>query len=198
MVPVRVFSPICVGVPDFFMAAVEWNVRPGAKVSTLTGAPFNEGDRIVCLLFATDQPGELGRADLLQQEVETFELRGTLLGRWSRIVKSAADEAKEAQQMTIASAESLFFSLFDEADSEVTPSIAEENPADALTMRELLQHFLALLLERRRILRALGARNREGKQLYRHIKEKRDFEVPIRELSPSAIAQLQDVIGELI
>jgi hypothetical protein len=180
------------------MAAIEWNVRPGAKASTMSGNPFSEGDRIVCLLFATDQPGELGRADLLEAELETFKLTGTLLGRWSRIVKSAADEAKEAQRMTAASAESLFFSLFDDVEAEVVAVAEEVDPQQAQALREVLQHFLALLLERRRILKAVGRRSLEGKQSYWHPKEKRSFEVPICELSPTSIAQIQDVIGELI
>jgi hypothetical protein len=180
------------------MAAIEWNVRPGAKVSAISGEPFSEGDRIVCLLFATDQPGELGRADLLETELEDFKLNGTLLGRWSRIVKSAADEAKEAQRLTAASAESLFFSLFDDAEGEPVAVANQGNVEQAQVLREVLQHFVGLLLERRRILKAVGRRSLAGKQNYWHPKEKRNFEVPICELSPTTIAQIQDVIGDLV
>ncbi len=180
------------------MAAMEWNVRPGAKVSSVSGEPFGEGDRIVCLLFATDQPGELGRADLLETELDTFKLSGTLLGRWSRIVKSAADEAKEAQRLTVASAESLFFSLFDDAESEPLAVANEADLEQVQAMREVLQHFVGLLLERRRILKAVGRRSLSGKQNYWHPKEKRNFEVPVSELSPATIKGIQDVIGELV
>jgi hypothetical protein len=180
------------------MAAIEWNVRPGAKVSVVSGEPFTEGDRIVCLLFATDQPGELGRADLLEAELDAFKLNGTLLGRWSRVVKSAADEAKEAQRLTAASAESLFFSLFDDARSAPAAVDNEADWEQALALRAVLQHFVGLLLERRRILKAVGRRSISGRQNYWHPKEKRNFEVPVCELSPMMIARIKDVIGELV
>jgi hypothetical protein len=180
------------------MAAIEWNVRPGAKNSSISGNPFNEGDRIICLLFATDKPGELGRVDLLASELETFETKGLLLGRWTRVVKNHVDEAREAQRMTEASAESLFFSLFENESPADLAMSEEEHPSSAAALRAILQHFLALLLERRKILKVVGKRLFKGQQTYLHLKEKRHFEVPICDLSAANIAQIQGVIGDLL
>ncbi|WP_269522922.1 hypothetical protein [Coraliomargarita parva] len=164
---------------------MDWAIKSFARKSALTEQAFTPGDRIVCLIFKQADSPELGRADLLETEVDGFQAEGEVLGRWTRIVKDPGDEAQQTRE-TMASAEDFFFSLFEVED----PEAKEESDA--------LKHLLALMLERKRVLRAQGARQTAGAQDYLHVKSKRVLSVPIVEISPALMLRIQDTIGEII
>ena len=164
---------------------MEWQIKTIARKSSLSETPFNPGDRIVCLVFKDPKEGELGRADLLEAEVEGFQIPGEVLGRWSRVVKDPQDEGQNAKE-TMASAEDFFFSLFEQEEL----AASEES--------DMLKHLLALMLERKRVLRALPPRRSEGQQLYLHVKSKQEFLVPIVEITTELMLKIQDTIGDII
>ena len=95
-----------------------------------------------------EEAGEL-RQDLLEAEAGEFSPTGELLGRWVRLVVEPDAEAKNAPA-TLQSAEGFFLSLYEGSSEEEAP--AEEKQA--------LRHLLALMLERKRVLRAVGSRQR--------------------------------------
>ncbi len=172
---------------------MDWQFRSLSRVSAHSQSTFEEGERVACLIFKVHDANELGRADVREAELAEFNVEGTLLGRWTRVVKSDAEAAAAARRLTIQSAEELFLSLFtnpSEAGGEVTA--AERDYRDAL------KHLLALLLERKRLLRPIGPRARTGNQTYLHVREKRELAVPILSLSPEILLQVQDVLGELV
>lgn len=164
---------------------MEWQFKAIARKSTLSGEAFEPGDRVVCLIFSGDADGDLGRADLRPEEVDDFELPGEPLGRWSRVVKDPDDESVNAKE-TMASAEDFFFSLF------------ENEATDALEEVSMLKHLLSLMLERKRVMRAIGPRQRSGTQRYVHVKSKREFDVPIVEISTALMLQIENAIGDII
>ena len=168
-----------------FLHLVEWQIKTIARKSTLSGEAFNPGDRVVCLIYKDDEAGDLGRADLCPEEVENFDLPGEVLGRWSRVVKDPDDESQNARE-TMASAEDFFFSLY------------ENDQPDAREESDMLKHLLSLMLERKRVVRALGKRQTEGTQLYRHVKTKREIEVPVVEISTDLMLKIQDTLGDII
>ncbi len=164
---------------------MEWQIKTLARKSSLSATPFNPGDRVVCLVFKEAGEGELGRADLLEAEVEDFEIPGEVLGRWSRVVKNPDDESVNARE-TMASAEDFFFSLY------------EGDAADAAEESDMLKHLLALMLERKRVLRAIAPRRTAGSQPYLHVKTKRELTVPIVEISTELMLKIQDTLGDII
>ncbi len=166
---------------------VDWQIKTMADRSEQSGTPFNPGDRVACLVYMDDDAGELRRADLLEAEAGNCSLPGELLGRWVRLVVEPDAEAKNAPA-TLASAEDFFFSLYEGASEEETPP--EEKQA--------LRHLLALMLERKRVLRAVGSRQIEGGQPYLHVKSKRTFDVPIIPISASLMERIEDSIGEFM
>jgi hypothetical protein len=164
---------------------MEWQIKTIARKSTLSGEAFNPGDRVVCLIYKDDAAGELGRADLRPEEIESFGLPGEVLGRWARVVKEPDDEGASARE-TMASAEDFFFSLY------------ENDQPDALEESDILKHLLSLMLERKRVLRAIGERKTSGEQSYLHVKTKRELKVPIVDISTELMFKIQDTIGDII
>lgn len=164
---------------------MEWQIKTIAPKSTLSGVAFNPGDRVFCLIFKGEKAGELGRADLRPDEVEAFELPGEVLGRWSRVVKDPDDESANARE-TMASAEDFFFSLFENE----SPETKEES--------DILKHLLSLMLERKRVLRAIGDRQTGGEQSYLHVKTKQAIQVPIVDISTELMLKIEDTIGDII
>jgi hypothetical protein len=61
-----------------------------------------------------------------------------------------------------------------------------------------LKHLLALLLERKRILRAVGKRCRSGTQRYLHIASRAEYEVPVIEIDLALLTQIQSRLDALI
>lgn len=166
---------------------MEWQIKTIARKSTLSGEAFNPGDTVVCLVYKDAEAGELGRADLLPDELEVFELPGEVLGRWKRVVKDPDDEAAGARE-TMASAEDFFFSLYE----------SENDTPETRDSSDMLKHLLSLMLERKRVLRPVGARQVEGVQTYLHVKSKRTLDVPIVQISTERMLKIEDTIGDIM
>ena len=164
---------------------MEWQIKTIARKSTLSGEVFNPGDRVVCLIFKGEEAGVLGRADLRPEEVEAFQLPGEVLGRWARVVKDPDDVSASGSE-TMASAEDFFFSLFENE----SPDTKEES--------DMLKHLLSLMLERKRVIRAIGDRKSIGEQSYRHVKNKQMIQVPIVDISTELMLRIEDTIGDII
>lgn len=164
---------------------MEWHFKSIARKSSLSETPFVPGDRVACLIFKDIEAGEMGRGDVLVSEVDAFELPGEILGRWTRVVKDPDDQSANVRE-TVSSAEDFFLSLY------------EADQTDAKDETDALKHLLALMLERKRVVRALGKRETEGTQMYRHVKTKRELEVPVVEISTNLMLKIQDTLGDII
>jgi hypothetical protein len=167
--------------------AMEWQIKTIARKSTLSGKAFDPGDRVACLVYKDADAGELGRADLLPDELDHFELPGEVLGRWTRVVKDPDDEALSARE-TMASAEDFFFSLYE----------SEPDAPEARESSDMLKHLLGLMLERKRVLRPVGERQTQGAQTYLHVKSKRTLDVPIVQISAELMVKIEDTIGDIM
>jgi len=164
---------------------MEWQIKTIARKSSLSSTPFNPGERVVCLIFKMPKEDELGRVDLLESEVAAFDMPGDILGRWTRVVKDPDDQAANKSEI-MASAEDFFFSLY-----EVEQTVAQDTS-------DMLKHLLSLMLERKRVLRAVGPRQTEGQQTYRHVKTKQELLVPVVDISTELMMKIQDTIGDIM
>ncbi len=155
---------------------MDWTTKPLARVSSLSGQPFNEGDRVVSLLR---RDGELfERLDYLESELTAETMPGgEILGRWNRVVKPAPASQKQAREQELAGAEEMFLALV--ADEQ-----AEEDP-DRLALLQML----ALTLERRRVLKALG-QAQDGVQPYLHLPTKTEMSVQVVDLTPEQLLRI--------
>ncbi len=164
---------------------LEWQIKPLAKKSALTGRDIKPGDVVVCAVFV-DEAGNLDRMDSHKDDFDDSKIRGRIIGRWERVVSEhpEADE-RAARRLALAGSEDFFVSLFD------------ENPAVVAEEADVVKQMLALLLERKRILRPVG-RASNGAQKYIQTSTKREFVVPQRELDEDLIIKIQTQLGSII
>lgn len=154
-------------------------IRSVAEVSGVSGEPFTPGDRVWSFLYRTSD-GQIDRMDCLSAEREGLSLEGGVICSWEhRIKEKQASEADE-RRAALQSADEVFLSLFEELEG------SEDSMVDEA--RDRLKFFLALQLERKRVLKPLGNRR------FRHMPTKREITVPDLEISPELLIQFQQEI----
>lgn len=168
---------------------MEISIRRIAKESSLSGEKFEPGDVAESFLYRNPE-GELERADLHLSELEAFEVPETLLCRWRHRVRDADTSEADARKRSIASAEEMFLALL-EREAELPEG--EPLAMESRTAREqlVLLNLLALMLERRRILKAIPGG-------YWHTREKRNLRIRRVDLDPAEIAPLLVELENLI
>lgn len=145
----------------------------------LTGNPFNEGDEVICLICRSPQ-GELTRFDVLRAEIDNFSVSGEIIGQWKRII-TLEKSGKVNLQQQLANQEEFFFSLFNGEKSRE---------------KEVLKQLLALLLEKKRIIRPVGDFS-DGIQNYVHIRTKETFKISISDILPEELTSIENVFEML-
>lgn len=160
---------------------MDWQIKTLSKNSSQSGAQFKAGDVVVCVVFL-NASGELERKDFLKSEFGENSFEGSFVGKWERVVSEnpEADERK-ARKMALAGSEDFFISLFDENSVEIE-------------QKDVLKQMLALMLERKRILKAKG-RPQGNVQLYVHTQSKREFQVEQKDLTEELILHIQSQIN---
>ncbi|MCU0793354.1 MAG: hypothetical protein MUE42_11020 [Opitutaceae bacterium] len=166
----------------------------------VTGRDFVEGERVLSFLVRGAIPDTLGPSDRLAAEkagldyVGRFDVAesaqadfapaGPVVCRWVQIFKprKAGENPERALKLT---AESLFLALGDPAN-ERTP----EN--------ERLLQVLAIMLERKRVLRPKGRTPDKTRFIYEHAKAKTLHEVAAAELTPEFFLSIQEQLAALV
>jgi hypothetical protein len=161
---------------------MELNLQPPAAVCFASKQPFAAGDRIVSYLVPTPDLGVL-RYDVMATEAG-FLPEGTVACRWVHVVKPKGRDANPERTLKL-TAENLFFVLADPA-AEPTP----EN--------ERLVRFLALLLERKKLLRPKGRTADGAKDRFEHSRTKQIYEVPAGEMTPEFFLAVQEQLSVLV
>jgi hypothetical protein len=162
---------------------MEMTLQPLAKTCFVSGEPFTDGARVASYLMHAAN-GDIVRYDVLEPHAAGFKPEGFVACRWVQPYKArkSAENPDRALKLT---AESLFATLADPT-TEPTP----ENT-------RLLQ-FLALMLERKKILRPKGRSADGARERYEHAKTKQIFEVPVGELTPEFFVAVQEQLTILV
>ncbi|HTJ77611.1 MAG TPA: hypothetical protein VL357_01320 [Rariglobus sp.] len=163
---------------------MELNLQPLASTCHVTGQTFKEGERVVSFLIRTETSVEVGRYDVLESAQGEFTPAGFVACRWAHVFKprKAGENPERELKLT---AENLFVTLADPA-----VELAPEN--------ERLVQFLALMLERKRLLRPKGRSADGNRAVYEHAKTKQLYEVPAGELNPEFFLSLQEQLSMLV
>lgn len=163
---------------------MELNLQPLASACAVTGEPFGDGERVVSFLVRGEASGEVVRHDVLASAQERFAPEGFVACRWVHAykIRKAGENPERELKLT---AENLFTTL---ADPSV--ELAPEN--------ERLVQFLALMLERKRLLRPKGPSADGRRAIYEHAKTKQLYEVPAGELNPEFFLSIQEQLGALV
>lgn len=163
---------------------MELSLQPVATTCLVSGEPFVAGARVASHLVQSGPSLEIVRCDVLEQHLGGFTPPGKVACRWVQAFRPrrAGENPDRALKLT---AESLFVTLADPT-TEPTP----ENT-------RLLQ-FLALMLERKKVLRPRG-RSADGLRLrYEHARSKALFEVPAGELTAEFFVAVQEQLSVLV
>jgi hypothetical protein len=162
---------------------MELNLQPRALACFVSGQPFREGDRVTSLLVRTDT-GEIARFDALEANAGSLAPEGFVACSWVQVYKPrpAEENAERALKLT---ADTLFQALADPS-SEPTPETTR------------LVRFLALLLERKRILRPRGRTTDGQREIYEHARTKQMYEVASIDLTPEFFTAVRGQLSVLV
>jgi len=160
------------------------HLQPLATACFVSGEPFVDGARVASYLVRTGPAMEILRYDVLEGHAADFSPEGNVACRWVQSFKPrrAGDNADRTLKLT---AESLFVTLADPT-TEPTP----ENTR--------LVQFLALMLERKRLLKPRGRSADGQRNRYEHAKSKAIFEVQVGELTPEFFVAVQEQLSVLV
>ena len=162
---------------------MELNLHPIATKCFVSGRDFAENDRIACYL-AREASGEVIRRDLLELEDGRFIPPAFIYCRW--VVAFKQRKAGENPALTLKlTADNLFLTLADPAN--------EPNA----TNTPLLQ-FLALMLERKKLIKPRGISEDGQRQVYEHMATHQLYEVPLGDLNVDFFQKIQEHLGVLV
>ena len=162
---------------------MELNLHPIATKCFVSGREFAEHDRVVCYL-AREANGEVVRRDLLESEDGRFMPPAFVYCRWVVAFKQRKAEADPARTLKL-TAENLFLTLADPAN--------EPSPANT----PLLQ-FLALMLERKKLIKLRGTTEDGLRHRYEHMATHQPYEVPVGDLNVEFFQKIQEHLGVLV
>ncbi|MEO6245206.1 MAG: hypothetical protein ABIQ12_07195 [Opitutaceae bacterium] len=160
------------------------HLQPLAMTCLVSGEAFAEGDRVASYLVRVGAALEIVRYDVLEKHAANFTPEGFVACSWVQAYKPrrAGENSDRALKLT---AENLFVALADPT-TEPTP----ENTR--------LVQFLALMLERKKILRPRGLTADRARNRYEHAKSKAIFEVPVGDLTPEFFVAVQEQLSVLV
>lgn len=162
---------------------MELNLHPIATKCFVSGREFVENERVVCYL-AREASGEIIRRDLLESEDGKFMPPAFVYCRW--VVAFKPRKAGENPELTLKlTTENLFLTLADPA--------AEPNPANT----PLLQ-FLALMMERKKLIKPVGKTPDGLRTIYEHRGTHQRYEVPVGDLNVEFFQKIQEHLGVLV
>lgn len=162
---------------------MELTLHSLGKNCRVTGREFAEGERVMSFLVR-EASGEVARHDVLATEVERYERPAFVFCSWALAYKAKRAEENPDRAMKL-TAENLFVTLAD--------PLAEPNEENV----PLLQ-FLALMLERKKVLKPRG-KNADGtKQVYEHAKTHLTYEVPAGVLDEAFFVKIQGQLDLLV
>lgn len=163
---------------------MELNLQPHATTCYVTGKSFDEGERIISFLVRNTASEEVMRYDVLETARAEFAPSGVIACSWAHPYKPRKVGENPDRELKL-TAENLFVTLADPANE-----LAPEN--------ERLVQFLALMLERKKLLRPKG-RAADGKRnLFEHAKTKLIYAVPAGELNPEFFLSIQEQLSVLV
>ena len=162
---------------------MDWQVKPIARICAASGKELHVGDLVTCVVYKP-VGDNIERCDVLRDQATAFKPAGILLGRWTREVKERGEEEQAQRAQLLASREEFFLSLYEDA-------------ADPSGDRNVLKHILAMLLERKRIIRQVGPAD-QGLLTYVHAATKQTDLVPVLDQQPAHLLQISASLDLLV
>jgi hypothetical protein len=186
---------------------MELNLHPIATKSFASGHEFQEQERVVSYLVR-ESSGEVVRRDLLASEDQPAFARGDfgaaapggeikppafVYCRWVVAYKPRKDD--NSAQMLKLTAENLFLTIAIPAGS----LSSSEDPGTQLSaINTPLLQFLALMMERKKLIKPRGLTEDGQRHLYEHMASHQMYEVPVGDLNVEFFQKIQEHLGVLV
>lgn len=180
---------------------MELNLHPIATKCFVSGREFAENDRVVSYLVR-EATGEVARRDLLESEDPPSPGSGEASGprwmppafiycRWVVAYKPRRDDNSERSLKL--TAENLFLTL-------AIPAGATTETIDASSqgLNTPLLQFLALMMERKKLIKPVGFSEDGARQVYEHRASHQRYEVPVGDLNQEFFMKIQEHLGVLV
>lgn len=162
---------------------MELTLHPIATKCFVSGRDFAENDRVVSYLVR-EATGEVARRDLLESADGQFMPPAFVYCRWVVAFKQRKAEEDPARTLKL-TAENLFLTLAaPEADKSETNT-------------PLLQ-FLALMMERKKLIKLVGRTEDGLRHIYEHRATHQHYEVPVGDLNVEFFQKIQEHLGVLV
>ncbi len=169
---------------------MELNLHAIATKCYVSGRDFAENDRVVSYLVR-EATGEVARRDLLESEDGRFMPPAFVFCRWVVAFKPRRDDNSERSLKL--TAENLFLTLAIPAGA--TSETIDDSSQGINT--PLLQ-FLALMMERKRLIKPVGLTEDGTRQVYEHRASHQRYEVPVGDLNQEFFMKIQEHLGVLV
>ena len=150
----------------------------------VTGEPFVEDERVTSLLIRTEEENTIIRFDVKIEAMDAFEAPGKIACRWIQTFKPRTETENPERDLKL-TAENLFLTLADPAN--------ELNEEDGR-----LVQFLALMMERKRLIKPKGTTKDGMRTIYEHRGTKGRYEVPMDDLDPAFFIAVQEQLSVLV
>jgi len=150
----------------------------------VSGEAFVEDERVISLLVRRFEDGEIARFDLKLAMEDAFEKQGPVACRWVQTFKPRETAENPERELKL-TAENLFLTL-----------AAPDNELSGADAR--LVQFLALMLERKKVIRPKGRTADGSREVYEHRGSKTRCEVPVGELTPEFFIAVQEQLSVLV
>ncbi|AOS46064.1 hypothetical protein Verru16b_03159 [Lacunisphaera limnophila] len=180
---------------------MELNLHPIATKCFVSGRDFAEHDRVVSYLVreaastgSGQASGEVARRDLLESEDGKFMPPAFVYCRWVTADFRPRRDDNTDRNLKF-TAENLFLTLATAAGAGSENGI-EDGTSEAINT-PLLQ-FLALMLERKKILKPRGLSADRSRQLLEHMPSHVMYEVPVGDLNAEFFQKIQEHLGVLV
>lgn len=163
---------------------MDLNLPGMATECFVSGNAFVEDERVVSRLLRSDEADEVTRVDVQAEAEGQLEISGRVACRWIQLFKPkvAAENPEKELKLT---AENLFLTLAAPGN--------ELSEADGRFVQ-----FLALMMERKRLIKPRGRTEDGTKDIYIHRGSKGLYQVPVGELTPEFFIAVQDQLSVLV
>lgn len=187
---------------------MELTLHPIANKCFVSGREFQENDRVVSYLVREapapgQTAGEIARRDLLESEDGRFMPPAFVYCRW--VVAFKQRKADENPDLTLKlTAENLFLTLASPVNVPedtvlgTNPGFAAANRGAGSSINTPLLQFLALMLERKKLIKPRGLSEDGQRNVYEHRATHQLYEVPVGELNAEFFQKIQEHLGVLV
>lgn len=163
---------------------MDLNLPSLATKCNVTGEAFVEDERVVSLLVRSEAENTILRFDVKSESFGSFQAPGRIACRWFQKFKPREANENPERDLKL-TAETLFLTLADPSN--------ELNEEDAR-----LVQFLALMMERKRLIKPKGFSADGEKTIYEHRGTKGRYEVPMDNLDPAFFIAVQEQLSVLV